>query len=127
MATSPDLIVEGLDVESSVFPGEAAYASSAEFRVRNNGPAALVAITSVEFAANGRAFPITAWHVYAGDRELQGGIRIPSDSELLLRITFPFIEVHAGSTDSYRVTTMFSTGAEEYTAVSHLRFIQELE
>ena len=121
-----DLIVEGRQVDQVFLPGEPLVVSHAEYRLENMAShATTCTIQSCHFIENGTTIPLGVFHIYAGDLLPEKVIVIPPKSDLNIRVTFPFHDVHVGVNFRYAVQLNLECGDRLYIATSRLNIIQE--
>ncbi|MFL6211743.1 MAG: hypothetical protein ACJ74W_23045 [Pyrinomonadaceae bacterium] len=126
MKEENELIVEGEQVEYIFFPGDPLVVSHGQFRFKNESAGAKTCtINSCQFVENDAAVPLDVFHGYAGDTLIKGAVNVPPKSELSIRITFPFREVHVGVRFRYEVRVSVACEGKQYDATSKLNVILE--
>ncbi len=124
----PNLIIEGREVETVIFPDEFPYASNAEFNLINNAPTTrMIELTAVQFFENGHITHLEIYYLYAESNDLNKVFPLQANSDLSLVISFPFISVRAGMNDIYEVIAKFKCEGIDHKAKSQLIFTFEEE
>lgn len=126
-ATSPKFSVKGCDTEVFVLPGESAIASSATFHLENHGMARKINVISVKFKENEKVSTLETFHLYSEDDELHEDIYMEENSNLFVRINFPYISIESGTKKSHEILAKFYSNGDEYEAASKLIFVFELD
>jgi len=126
MVEENDLIIEGKLVDYTFLPGEPLVVSHGEYRIANETSLAQTcAILSCHFWDNDKVVPLGVFYVYVGDREFEKVITLPSKSELDIRVTFPYREVHVGINFRYGVQIYLECRDRQYNVTSKLNITQE--
>lgn len=118
--------VEGKQTDYTFFPGEPLLVSHGSFRFLNKATrTANCVIASCNFVENDRVFPLTDFHVYAGDILIGRTVSIPPASDVDVRVTFPARQVHVGTRFRYAVQLEVDCEGGKHNVASHLSLTQE--